>query len=79
MVDPSSNPISAREAASLLDAHAQFRRATRVLTEVTEQGHLRWPTWDWGGKDQVTQAVPGQFQRHQRLTNGCLRERQMPR
>ncbi len=68
MTDDSSDPITAREAASLLDGHGLFRKAVRVLTEVGEVGLERWPWWGWGNRDQVSQLVLGQFQRHRRYT-----------
>lgn len=68
MADESSEPVSAREAASLRDAHSLFKKATRVLTEVSERGKVRWPDWGWGGRDQITQLILGQFQRHARYT-----------
>lgn len=68
MADPSTDPVSAGEAASMLDAHNLFRKATRVLTEVNEAAKVRWPEWGWGNKDQVAQLILGQFQRHARFT-----------
>jgi hypothetical protein len=68
VADEASEPVSAREAASLRDAYSLFRKATKVLTEVNELGKQRWPDWGWGGRDQVTQQILGQFQRHARYT-----------
>lgn len=68
VADESSEPVSAREAASLLDAHSLFKKAAMVLTEVSELGKERWPEWSWGGRDQITQLILGQFQRHARYT-----------
>jgi hypothetical protein len=68
VADESSEPVSAREAASLLDAHSLFKKAAKVLTEVNELGKDRWPEWVWGGRDQITQLILGQFQRHARYT-----------
>ena len=68
VADETSEPVSAREAASLRDAHSLFRKATKVLTEINELGKQRWPDWGWGGRDQVTQQILGQFQRHARYT-----------
>lgn len=68
VADESSEPVSAREAASLHDAHSLFKKAAKVLTEVNELGKERWPEWSWGGRDQITQLILGQFQRHARYT-----------
>lgn len=68
VADESSEPVSAREAASLLDAHSLFKKAARVLTNVNELGKERWPAWGWSGRDQITQLILGQFQRHARYT-----------
>ncbi len=68
VADESSEPVSAREAASLRDAHSLFKKATKVLTDVNEVGKERWPDWGWGGRDQITQLILGQFQRHARYT-----------
>jgi hypothetical protein len=68
VADETSEPVSAREAASLRDAHSLFRKATKVLTDVNDLGKQRWPDWGWGGRDQVTQIILGQFQRHARFT-----------
>lgn len=68
VADETSEPVSAREAASLREAHSLFKKATKVLTEVNELGKQRWPDWSWGGRDQITQLILGQFQRHARFT-----------
>lgn len=68
VADETSEPVSAREAASLRDAHSLFRKAAKVLTDVSELGKQRWPDWVWGGRDQITQLILGQFQRHARFT-----------
>ena len=68
VADTSTDPLTAREAASLLDAYSFFKKATRVLTDVNEIGRERWPTWGWGGKDQITQLILGQFQRQAPFT-----------
>jgi hypothetical protein len=43
-------------------------KATKVLADVNELGKQRWPDWSWGGRDQITQQILGQFQRHARYT-----------
>lgn len=63
VADEFTEPITAREAASLLDASTLFRKATRVLAEVSESGLLHHPEWGWGSKEQVAQLVLGRFQR----------------
>lgn len=68
VADLSTDPMSAREIASLRDAHNLFVKATRVLTLVNARATDEYPTWGWGGKDQITQTILGQFQRHARLT-----------
>jgi hypothetical protein len=59
VADESSEPVSAREAASLRDAHSLFKKAAKVLTEVSVLGTERWPDWGWGGRDQITQLILG--------------------
>lgn len=68
VADVSNDPVTAREAASMVDAHNLFRKATKVLTDVNALGQQQWPAWGWGGKDQITQSILGQFQRHSRFT-----------
>jgi hypothetical protein len=68
VADASTDPISAREASSLLDAHRLFKKAARVLTEVRDIGVERFPDWGWVGREQLSQHVLGQFQRHSRFT-----------
>jgi hypothetical protein len=63
VADESTEPITAREAASLLDASTLFKKATRVLAEVSESGQAHHPEWGWGSKEQVAQLVLGRFQR----------------
>ena len=68
VADQSTDPISPREVSSLRDAHGLFVKASKILTAVNELGKEQWPEWGWGGKDQVTQQILGQFQRQARMT-----------
>ncbi len=47
MADDHDEPIFAREAAALLDAHALFRKASRIIELVTDLGRTRWPELGW--------------------------------
>lgn len=68
VADVGPDPITAREATSLTEAHSMFKKATFVLGKVNALGESSFPDWGWANGDQVAQLVLGQFQRHARYT-----------
>ena len=69
MADASDEPIIAREAASLLDAHALYKKATRIVHSVVEVGKDRWPVFGWPKTaNDADEQLLWQFKGHGRIT-----------
>ena len=69
MADASDEPIIAREAASLADAHSLYRKATRIVQAVTAIGKDRWPQFGWPkSPNDSDEQLLWQFKAHGRVT-----------
>jgi hypothetical protein len=69
MADASDEPIIAREAASLTDAHALYRKATRIVHGVVDIGKARWPHFRWPKTaNEGDEQLLWQFKAHGRVT-----------
>lgn len=68
MADEYDEPIVARETASLLDAHALYRKATRIIQLAVGHGSSRWPYLGWpkAASDADTQLL-WQFRERRRI------------